>query len=78
MVQEGLVQDRVSRTPSLAPDDEKDKDFVGSDEDEEDDERTIAKAEKKMKVNIQEELSALNAEGQKDLDDLLSDVSILS
>uniref|UniRef100_A0A914W4C5 Helicase domino n=1 Tax=Plectus sambesii TaxID=2011161 RepID=A0A914W4C5_9BILA len=76
MVQEGMAG-RVSTTPSLSRspsvaskhDDENDKDFQ-AEEASDDDESTIAKAERKQK-NVDEEVSALQKECDLELDDIL-------
>lgn len=75
IVQEGLTQDRASKTPSVTSDGNDDADFCGS-ESESDDEMTIEREEAAMQEqgrdDVQEEVSALNKEADQDIDDLLA------
>ncbi|VDO94876.1 unnamed protein product, partial [Heligmosomoides polygyrus] len=80
IVQEGLTQDRASKTPSVTSDGNDDADFCGS-ESESDDEMTIEREEAAMQEqgrdDVQEEVSALNKEADQDIDDLLASVRCL-
>uniref|UniRef100_A0A1I7XQP6 Helicase ATP-binding domain-containing protein n=1 Tax=Heterorhabditis bacteriophora TaxID=37862 RepID=A0A1I7XQP6_HETBA len=76
MVQEGLQQEKTSKTPSVASKedliDKNDNDFNGSDS-ESDDERTIAREELAMQgEDVRGEVNALAKEADQDIDDLLA------
>ncbi|ETN71176.1 prevent-host-death family protein [Necator americanus] len=77
MVQEGLAQDKGSKTPSMTSRDDEnggDADFCVS-ESESDDEITIEREEAAMKErheDVREEVSALNKDADKDMDDFLA------
>ncbi|CAD6187908.1 unnamed protein product [Caenorhabditis auriculariae] len=74
MVQEGLIAEKSSKTPSIASDpaDKDDAEFSG-DESETDDESTIAKAELSVRgEEVRNEVAALEDEANQDIDDFLA------
>ncbi|KAK6029511.1 SNF2 family protein [Ostertagia ostertagi] len=76
IVQEGLTQDRASKTPSVnSRDEENDDDFCAS-ESESDDEVTIEREEAAMQEqeieDVKQEVSALSKDADQDMDDFLA------
>ncbi|PIO74128.1 hypothetical protein TELCIR_03862 [Teladorsagia circumcincta] len=76
IVQEGLTQDRASKTPSVnSRDEENDDDFCAS-ESESDDEVTIEREEAAMEEqeieDVKQEVSALSKDADQDMDDFLA------
>ncbi|KAK6056187.1 hypothetical protein COOONC_06307, partial [Cooperia oncophora] len=76
IVQEGLTQDRASKTPSVnSRDEDNDDDFCAS-ESESDDEVTIEREEAAMQEHdiedVKQEISALSRDADQDMDDFLA------
>uniref|UniRef100_A0A0N4WCL1 Helicase domino n=1 Tax=Haemonchus placei TaxID=6290 RepID=A0A0N4WCL1_HAEPC len=79
IVQEGLTQDRASKTPSVYSRDEENDDDFSASESESDDEVTIEREEAAMQEgdieDVKEEVSALSKDADQDMDDFLASVS---
>ncbi|XGW17178.1 hypothetical protein V3C99_002077 [Haemonchus contortus] len=76
IVQEGLTQDRASKTPSVYSRDEENDDDFSASESESDDEVTIEREEAAMQEgdieDVKEEVSALSKDADQDMDDFLA------
>ncbi|CAI4229134.1 unnamed protein product [Auanema sp. JU1783] len=74
LVQEGLVQEKTSKSPSIASkDDYDDAEFHLKHDDESDDESTIAKEEQALRNHdVAGEINDLNREADQDMEDLIA------